>query len=93
MNAEEVLGSKGRLRIIKALAESNEPMSLYYLEKKTGIRRKSLRSDLAKLEKNKIVKAVGYAVKKYTLYYEQKETLDVLDCLYKVGYVSAYIKA
>ncbi len=92
MNVEDVLGSKGRLRIIKVLAESNEPLSLYYLERKTGIRRKSLRSDLLTLEKNGIIKAIGYGVKKYTLYYERQETLDVLNCLYKIGYVSVYLK-
>ncbi|MDP8023665.1 MAG: hypothetical protein ACP5LF_03835 [Nitrososphaeria archaeon] len=92
MNAEEVLGSKGRLRIIKVLAELKEPLSLYYLERKTGIRRKSLRSDLEFLEKNGVVKATGYSVKKYTLDYERQETLEILNCLYKVGYISAYLK-
>ncbi len=88
MNAEEVLGSRGKLRIIKALAESSEPLSIYCLEKKTGIRRKSLRSDLAALERNGIIKALGYGVKKYRLLYEQQEASEILNCLYKVGYIS-----
>jgi len=54
MNVEEVLGSRGRLKIIKALAESKEALSLYYLEKKTGIRRKNLRPDILCLKKTEL---------------------------------------
>jgi DNA-binding HxlR family transcriptional regulator len=92
MNVEEVLGSRGRLKIIKALAESKEALSLYYLEKKTGIRRKNLRPDILSLEKNGIVTSVGYEVKKYRLNLELKETISLINCLYEIGYISVPAK-
>jgi len=90
VDVESVLGSRGRLRIIKALAESQHPLTLYYLERRTGIRRKTLKPDLTALIESGFVEEVSLAgVKKYALSVDREEVRQLLDCLYRLGYLSS----
>lgn len=43
---ERGLGSRGRLRILRALAQSEEPLSTYKLSSMTGLSRKNLAKNL-----------------------------------------------
>jgi DNA-binding HxlR family transcriptional regulator len=90
VDVEAVLGSKGRLRIIRELAGSQQPLTLYHLERRTGIRRKTLKSDLTALIESGFVEEVSIAgVKKYALSVDREEVRELLDCLYRLGYLSS----
>ncbi len=86
---EKGLASKGRLRIIAALAaEDHRSFSRYMLERRTGIRSNFLDSDLMSLVE------VGWvtehreapAIKRYTLNRENEVLAKVLNFLRDVGY-------
>jgi hypothetical protein len=63
---ENVLGSKGKIRVLVILArEPHVWHSLYSLEQKTGIRRTYLRKDVAALVENMVVTVSEFPPLKY----------------------------
>ena len=86
---EQGIGSRGRLRIIAALASRREEaLSRYVLEKKTGIRSNFLDSDLKALLEIGWVEEVRESerLRKYRLNLGNETLLKVLEFLWSVGY-------
>ena len=81
------LSSKGRLRIIRELEISNSPLSLYMLERRTGLRRKSIRSDIAALlSVNWIIEVKG-RVTKYELNRQNHDLMVIVRALREINYI------
>jgi hypothetical protein len=85
--AEIGLASKGRLRIIKELWLAGKPLSIYMIEKKTGIRRKALVSDLNALMSINWVKEIVGRIKKYELNLESEEVMIIVKALREINYI------
>jgi len=81
------LSSKGRLRIIRELEISDSPLSLYMLERRTGLRRKSIRSDIAALlSVNWIIEVKG-RVTKYELNSQNHDLMVIVRALKEINYI------
>ncbi len=81
---EKGLGSKGRIRIIITLAKNPEGLSKYMLEKLTGIRSKSLSTDLLTLIDLGWVREETDHIKKYFLCFENEITKHLLEFLREI---------
>lgn len=81
---EKGLGSRGRLRIIIALARNPEGLSKYMLERLTGIRSKSLSADLSILMDLGWIREESDHVKKYYLRFENEIVKRLLGFLKEV---------
>lgn len=89
MIIEDVLGSKTKLKVIKVLSESSAPLSLYYIQRKTGLRRSSLKSAIEGLSKAGLVREVeGLNVKKYEINSNSPEAKKLISCLIELGYIN-----
>ncbi|MDG6939815.1 MAG: hypothetical protein JRN39_05370 [Nitrososphaerota archaeon] len=87
---EEALCSKGRLRIIRELAVSQDgPLSKYMLERRTGIRSSDLRADLNKLVRIGWVREASGSgrLTRYVLDVEDEALAKTLAFLRGVGYL------
>ncbi|MDG6926951.1 MAG: hypothetical protein JRN10_04560 [Nitrososphaerota archaeon] len=87
-NAESGLSSRGRLRIIRELELAGMPLSMYMLEKKTGIRRRTLRFDINSLVTINWVRAIPGRITRYELNRENYELMVMIRALREINYVS-----
>ncbi|MGC8558233.1 MAG: hypothetical protein ACP5NC_04495 [Nitrososphaeria archaeon] len=85
--AEIGLASRGRLRIIRELSLTGKPLSTYMIEKKTGIRRKAVASDLNALMSINWVKEIAGRIKKYELNPESGEVMVIIKALHDINYI------
>lgn len=58
-NAEEILGSKGRIRVLKVLSESGE-LNISEVSRRTGLNYTSVERHLMKLKKMELLKEKRY---------------------------------
>jgi len=81
---EQALSSKGRLRILKKLAE-NGPSTKYALQKYTGLKPRELKRQLNKLVETGLVQETSYKPKKYTINTENPFAAKIAKLLKKTS--------
>jgi len=89
-NIERGLGSKGKLRILRALAkEPQKPLSIYMLEKYTGIRSNFLKADIKTLMEIGWVKEYTESgrIKKYSLNLRNETVLKIIEFFRSINYL------
>ncbi|MGC8661971.1 MAG: hypothetical protein ACP5TZ_05680 [Nitrososphaeria archaeon] len=86
--AETGLSSRGRLRIIRELELAGNPLSVYMLEKRTGVRSRALHSDINALVTINWVKALPGRITKYELNHENNGLRAVVRTLYEINYIT-----
>ncbi|MEP0826182.1 MAG: hypothetical protein HRF40_11915 [Nitrososphaera sp.] len=83
---ETGLGSLGKIKIIKALAEENKLATVYVLHKKTHLKREDIKNNLEDLVKIGWVTQSKYANMMYGLNRENKLLSRLIEFLNEVGY-------
>ena len=78
----EALGSEGKIKILRLLAEKpNNLFTMYSILKSTGLRRQDTNKHIQRLCDIEWVKQQTYGVKKYQLNLEKKEVRNLIDFL------------
>ena len=85
---ETGLGSIGKVKIIRALAEENKLATIYLLHKKTHLKRDDIKSNLNDLVKIGWVNQTKYANVMYGLNRENKYVDRLVEFFNEVGYTS-----
>jgi DNA-binding transcriptional ArsR family regulator len=83
---ETGLGSIGKVKIIRALAEENKLATIYLLHKKTHLKREDIKSNLNDLVKIGWVNQTIYANIMYGLNRENKYVTRLVEFFNEVGY-------
>jgi DNA-binding transcriptional ArsR family regulator len=83
---ETGLGSIGKVKIIRALAEENKLATIYLLHKKTHLKREDIKSNLNDLVKIGWVNQMKYANVMYGLNRENKYVNRLVEFFKEVGY-------
>lgn len=83
---ETGLGSIGKVKIIRALAEENKLATIYLLHKKTHLKRDDIKSNLNDLVKIGWVNQTKYANVMYGLNRENKYVNRLVEFFNEVGY-------
>jgi Fic family protein len=83
---ETGLGSIGKVKIIRALAEENKLVTIYLLHKKTHLKRDDIKSNLNDLVKIGWVNQTKYANVMYGLNRENKYVDRLVEFFKEVGY-------
>jgi DNA-binding transcriptional ArsR family regulator len=83
---ETGLGSIGKVKIIRALAEENKLATIYLLHKKTHLKREDIKSNLNDLVKIGWVNQTKYANVMYGLNREDKYVNRLVEFFNEVGY-------
>lgn len=83
---ETGLGSIGKVKIIRALAEENKLATIYLLHKKTHLKRDDIKSNLNDLVKIGWVNQTKYANVMYGLNMENKYVDRLVEFFKEVGY-------
>lgn len=83
---ETGLGSLGKIKIIKALAEENKLATVYVLHKKTHLKREDIKNNLEDLVKIGWVTQSKYANMMYGLNRENELLSRLIEFLNEVGY-------
>jgi DNA-binding transcriptional ArsR family regulator len=83
---ETGLGSIGKVKIIRALAEENKLATIYLLHKKTHLKRDDIKSNLNDLVKIGWVNQTKYANIMYGLNRENKYVDRLVEFFNEVGY-------
>jgi hypothetical protein len=83
---ETGLGSIGKVKIIRALAEENKLATIYLLHKKTHLKREDIKSNLNDLVKIGWVNHTKYANIMYGLNRENKYVNRLVEFFNEVGY-------
>lgn len=90
MNSKEIietgLGSIGKIRIIKVLAEESKLATVYVLHKKTRLKRDDIKNNLDDLMKIGWVKQSKYANVMYGLNRENKFVIRLVEFFNDAGY-------
>ena len=81
------LGSIGKIKILKALAEENKMSTIYLLHKKTGSKRDDIKSNLDDLVKIGWVREMKYASALYGLDLENEYVARLIQFFKDVGYM------
>lgn len=84
---ESGLGSIGKVKILKALAEENKMATLYLLHKKTGLKREDIKSNLDDLVEIGWVREAKYANAVYGLNRENEYVARLIQFFRDVGYI------
>lgn len=84
---ESGLGSIGKVKILKALAEENKMATIYLLHKKTGLKRDDIKSNLDDLVEIGWVREAKYANTVYGLDRENEYVVRLVQFFRDVGYV------
>jgi predicted transcriptional regulator len=84
---ETGLGSIGKIKILKALAEESKLATVYVLHKKTHLKRADIKNNLDDLIKIGWVKQAKYANVVYGINRENKYVGRLLDFFNDVGYI------
>jgi hypothetical protein len=84
---EAGLGSVGKIKIIKALAEENKLATIYLLHKKTHLKRDDIKNNLSDLIRIGWVRQSKYARIMYSINSENQFVIRLIEYLRSVGYV------
>jgi DNA-binding transcriptional ArsR family regulator len=91
MNSKQVietgLGSIGKIKIIKALAEENKLATIYVLHKKTHLKREDIKNNISDLLKIGWVTQSKYASIMYGINRENKYVNELIEFFNDVGYI------
>ena len=81
------LGSIGKIKIIKALAEENKLATVYVLHKKTHLKREDIKNNISDLVKIGWVTQSKYANMMYGINRDNKYVSELLEFFNNVGYM------
>jgi DNA-binding IclR family transcriptional regulator len=84
---ETGLGSTGKIKIIRALAEEGKMATVYLLHKKTGLKRDDIKNNLDDLVQIGWVKQQKYASVTYSLNSENEQVDKVVQLFRDLGYL------
>ena len=84
---ERGIGSLGKIRIIKALAEGDKLATIYLLHKKTHLKRDDIKNNLDDLIRIDWVKQTKFANVMYGINAENRHVRLFIDYLKEVGYI------
>jgi predicted HTH transcriptional regulator len=84
---ETGLGSIGKVKIIKALAEQEKMVTTYTLQKKTHLKREDIKRNLNDLIKIGWVKEIRLANIMYSLNLEDHYIISLITFFKEVGYI------
>lgn len=84
---ESGLGSIGKVKILKALAEENKMATVYLLHKKTGLKREDIKGNLDDLVRIGWVREAKYANALYGLDLENDFVARLVQFFKDTGYV------
>jgi DNA-binding transcriptional ArsR family regulator len=92
MSSKEIieigLGSIGKIKIMKALAEENKLATIYVLHKKTHLKREDIKNNILDLVKIGWVTQSKYANVMYGINKDNKYVNGLIDFFSNVGYIS-----
>jgi DNA-binding transcriptional ArsR family regulator len=81
------LGSIGKIKIIKALAEENKLATVYVLHKKTHLKREDIKNNISDLVKIGWVTQSKYANIMYGINRDNKYVNELIEFFNDVGYM------
>jgi DNA-binding transcriptional ArsR family regulator len=81
------LGSIGKIKIMKALAEENKLATVYSLHKKTHLKREDIKNNISDLIKIGWVTQSKYANVMYGLNWDDKYVAELIKFFKNVGYI------
>ena len=81
------LGSIGKIKIMKALAEENKLATIYVLHKKTHLKREDIKNNILDLVKIGWVTQSKYANVLYGINRDNKYVSELIDFFNDVGYI------
>ena len=84
---ETGLGSIGKIKIMKALAEENKLATVYVLHKKTHLKREDIKNNILDLVKIGWVTQNKYANVMYGINRDNKYVSELIDFFNDVGYI------
>ena len=84
---ENGIGTIGKIKIIKALAEENKMVTIYVLHKRTGLKREDIKRNLKDLLSIEWVKEKRMANTMYRLNRDNEYVNAVLGFFANVGYI------
>ncbi|MGZ5471324.1 MAG: hypothetical protein ACXWE0_06595 [Nitrososphaeraceae archaeon] len=84
---EEGLGSIGKIKILRALAEEKKLLTVYGLHKKTHLKREDIKRNLAELIKIEWVIEQKISNSLYSLNRENKYMQRLVLFFYEIGYI------
>ncbi|HEX2170245.1 MAG TPA: hypothetical protein VHF65_08090 [Nitrososphaera sp.] len=91
MNSKEIieigLGSIGKIKIMKALAEENKLATIYVLHKKTHLKREDIKNNMLDLLKIEWVIQSKYANVMYRINRDNKYVAELIHFFNNVGYI------
>jgi DNA-binding transcriptional ArsR family regulator len=91
MSSKEIieigLGSIGKIKIMKALAEENKLATTYVLHKKTHLKREDIKNNILDLVKIGWVTQSKYANVMYGINKDNKYVSELIDFFSNVGYI------
>ena len=91
MNSKQIieigLGSIGKIKIMKALAEENKLATIYVLHKKTHLKREDIKNNISDLVKIGWVTQSKYANIMYGINRENKYVSELIKFFNNVGYI------
>ena len=84
---EAGLGSIGKIKIMKALAEENKLATIYVLHKKTHLKREDIKNNISDLVKIGWVTHNKYANVMYGINRDNKYVSELIEFFNDVGYI------
>jgi predicted HTH transcriptional regulator len=84
---ETGLGSIGKIKIIKALAEENKLVTIYVLHKKTHLKREDIKNNISDLLKIGWITQSKYASIMYGINRDNKYVSELIEFFNDVGYI------
>ncbi len=91
MNSKEIieigLGSIGKIKILRALAEENRLATIYVLHKKTHLKREDIKNNVLDLVKIGWVTQTKYANVMYGINRDNKYVSELIVFFNNVGYI------
>ena len=84
---ETGLGSIGKIKIMKALAEENKLVTIYVLHKKTHLKREDIKNNISDLVKIGWVTQSKYANVMYGINRDNRYVNELLQFFNNVGYI------
>lgn len=87
---EAGIGSLGKIKIIKALAEESKLATIYLLHKKTHLKREDIKNNLDDLVEIGWVRKSKYANVMYSLNSENRNASLFVEYLRSVGYLDEF---
>jgi len=87
---ETAIGSIGKVRIIKVLAEENLLVTVYLLHKKTRLKREDIKSNLRDLVEIGWVKEDRFANSLYSINRKNENVNRFVEFLQDTGYIGQY---